>query len=45
MTTKESDVAEMVFLAATDAPGGLRYAAGPDAVALAGAASGDRQAA
>jgi NAD(P)-dependent dehydrogenase (short-subunit alcohol dehydrogenase family) len=36
--TKESDVAEAVYLAATDASGRLRFPAGPDAVALAGAA-------
>ena len=35
MTTKESDVAEAVFLAATDGSNRLRYPAGPDAVALA----------
>lgn len=37
MTTKESDVAEAVFLAANDATDRLHYPAGPDAVALAGA--------
>ena len=37
MTTKETDVAEAVFLAATDGSARLRYPAGPDAVALAGA--------
>lgn len=36
MTTKEIDVAEAVFRAATDGTGRLRYPAGPDAVALAG---------
>ena len=36
--TKESDVAEAVFLAANDASGQLRFPAGPDAVALAHAA-------
>lgn len=35
LTTKESDVAESVFLAATDGTDRLRYPAGPDAVALA----------
>lgn len=35
LTTKESDVAEAVFLAATDGTDRLRYPAGPDAVALA----------
>ena len=34
LTTKESDVAEAVFLAATDGTDLLRYPAGPDAVAL-----------
>lgn len=34
LTTKESDVAEAVFLAATDGTDRLRYPAGPDAVAL-----------
>lgn len=45
MTTKETDVDEAVVLAATDAPGRLRYPAGPDAVALAemGAAVGCRR--
>ena len=33
--TRESDVAEAVFRAATDASGQLRFPAGPDAVALA----------
>ncbi|MDC0670590.1 SDR family oxidoreductase [Nannocystis radixulma] len=33
--TTESDVAEAVYLAATDASGQLRFPAGPDAVALA----------
>src|SRR5215470_8569536 len=33
--TKESDVAEAVYLAANDASGRLRFPAGPDAVALA----------
>src|SRR5215467_4414953 len=32
--TQESDVAEAVYLAATDASGQLRFPAGPDAVAL-----------
>jgi NAD(P)-dependent dehydrogenase (short-subunit alcohol dehydrogenase family) len=41
MTTKETDVAETVFLAATDVPGRLRYPAGPDAVALAELAATD----
>ena len=36
--TQESDVAEAVYLAATDASGQLRFPAGPDAVALASAA-------
>ena len=36
--TKESDVAEAVFLAANDASAQLRFPAGPDAVALAHAA-------
>jgi short-subunit dehydrogenase len=36
--TKESDVAEAVYLASTDASGQLRFPAGPDAVALAKAA-------
>jgi len=35
MVTAESDVAEAVFRAATDATGQLRFPAGPDAVALA----------
>src|SRR5215510_6375319 len=35
--TKESDVAEAVYLAATDRSGRLRFPAGPDAVALASA--------
>lgn len=35
LTTKESDVAEAVFRAATDGSDQLRYPAGPDAVALA----------
>ena len=35
--TTEADVAETVFRAATDASGQLRFPAGPDAVALAGA--------
>ncbi|RWR48052.1 SDR family NAD(P)-dependent oxidoreductase [Sinirhodobacter huangdaonensis] len=35
MTTTESDVAEAVFLAATDGADRLHYPAGPDAVALA----------
>lgn len=35
MTTRESDVAEAVWLAATDATERLHYPAGPDAVALA----------
>jgi NAD(P)-dependent dehydrogenase (short-subunit alcohol dehydrogenase family) len=35
--TKESDVAEAVYLAATDQSGRLRFPAGPDAVALASA--------
>lgn len=35
LTTTESDVAEAVFLAATDRSARLRYPAGPDAVALA----------
>jgi NAD(P)-dependent dehydrogenase (short-subunit alcohol dehydrogenase family) len=34
LTTGESDVAEAVWLAATDASDRLRYPAGPDAVAL-----------
>ncbi len=38
LITRESDVAEAVFLAATDASGRLRYPAGADAVALAAAA-------
>jgi len=38
LTTKESDVAETVWLAANDASNRLRYPAGPDAVALAQAA-------
>ncbi len=38
LTTKESDVAETVWQAANDATDRLRYAAGADAVALAGAA-------
>lgn len=33
--TKETDVAEAVWLAANDASGQLRFPAGPDAVALA----------
>ena len=33
--TKESDVAEAVYLAAIDASGQLRFPAGPDAIALA----------
>ena len=37
--TTESDVAEAVYRAATDASGQLRFPAGPDAVALARAAS------
>jgi len=37
LTTKESDVAQAVFLAATDGSDRLRYPAGPDAVALAAA--------
>ncbi|MCM5560095.1 SDR family oxidoreductase [Pleomorphomonas sp. JP5] len=36
LTTKESDVAEAVWLAANDTTGRLRYPAGADAVALAG---------
>ncbi|MCO5134535.1 MAG: SDR family oxidoreductase [Phyllobacteriaceae bacterium] len=35
LTTKETDVAEAVLLAATDETGRLRFPAGPDAVALA----------
>lgn len=35
LTTTESDVAEAVFLAATDGADRLRYPSGPDAVALA----------
>ena len=35
LTTKETDVAEAVLLAATDKTGRLRFPAGPDAVALA----------
>ncbi|MGV6876566.1 SDR family oxidoreductase [Pseudochelatococcus sp. B33] len=35
LTTRESDVAEAVWLAANDASGQLRFPAGPDAVALA----------
>lgn len=35
MTTKETDVAKAVFLAATDGSDRLHYPAGPDAVALA----------
>jgi hypothetical protein len=35
LTTTESDVAEAVFLAATDGADRLRSPAGPDAVALA----------
>lgn len=35
LTTRESDVAEAVWLAANDTSNRLRYAAGPDAVALA----------
>lgn len=38
LTTKESDVAEAVWRAATDGSDQLRYPAGPDAVALAEAA-------
>jgi NAD(P)-dependent dehydrogenase (short-subunit alcohol dehydrogenase family) len=38
LTTRESDVAEAVWLAANDASDRLRYPAGPDAVALAAAA-------
>jgi Short-chain dehydrogenases of various substrate specificities len=38
LTTRESDVAEAVMRAATDGSDRLRYAAGPDAVALAEAA-------
>src|SRR5687767_1038120 len=38
--TRESDVAEAVWRAATDASGTLRFPAGPDAVALARASSG-----
>lgn len=38
LTTRESDVAEAVWAAATDGSDRLRYAAGADAVALAGAA-------
>lgn len=38
LTTRESDVAEAVWQAATDSSDRLRYPAGPDAVALAGAA-------
>lgn len=34
LTTRETDVAEAVFLAATDGSDRLRYPAGPDAVAL-----------
>ena len=37
LTTRESDVAEAVFAAATDGSARLRYPAGADAVALAGA--------
>jgi len=37
LTTKEGDVAQAVFLAATDGSDRLRYPAGPDAVALAAA--------
>lgn len=37
LTTKESDVAEAVWLAANDTSDRLHYPAGPDAVALAGA--------
>jgi NAD(P)-dependent dehydrogenase (short-subunit alcohol dehydrogenase family) len=37
MTTKESDVAEAVWLAVNDVTGKLRFPAGADAVALAGA--------
>lgn len=37
LTTKESDVAEAVWRAAQDMSGRLRFPAGPDAVALAGA--------
>ena len=39
MVTREADVAEAVWLAATDATGQLRFPAGPDAVALATAHS------
>ncbi|UFM65964.1 SDR family NAD(P)-dependent oxidoreductase [Paracoccus sp. MA] len=35
LTTRETDVAEAVFLAANDTSDRLRYPAGPDAVALA----------
>jgi hypothetical protein len=35
MVTKETDVAETVWLAANDLSGQLRFPAGPDAVALA----------
>jgi NAD(P)-dependent dehydrogenase (short-subunit alcohol dehydrogenase family) len=47
LTTREIDVAEAVFLAATDKPGQLRYPAGADAVALVQAdpAAGRRSAA
>jgi NAD(P)-dependent dehydrogenase (short-subunit alcohol dehydrogenase family) len=38
LTTKESDVAEAVWVAVNDGTGQLRYPAGPDAVALANAA-------
>ncbi|MFZ1133760.1 MAG: SDR family oxidoreductase [Candidatus Korobacteraceae bacterium] len=37
LTTKESDVAEAVWMAVNDASGKLRFPAGADAVALAGA--------
>lgn len=39
MVTREADVAEAVWLAATDATGQLRFPAGPDAVALSTARS------
>lgn len=38
VTTKETDVAETVWAAATDTTGTLRFPAGPDSVALAAAA-------
>ncbi len=38
LTTRESDVAEAVWRAATDRTGQLRFPAGPDAVAMANAA-------